>query len=190
MTRESCRDTTLILSIDPGTIHSLTRVWANHLWRSERWKQEAESCSCAPGIHAEARWPRWTRHLKGDQIDVRSAGITAKRLDPARGSGDGGGRRRHLRAHQQECRQKCWVSRSTTSSQCVIMPKAVRSSQVVASCSTRVSTIHPSWQPQQLLKSRHSLTYRRVRDEIRAYVEALPGALRSAESRDASPGGS
>ena len=24
----------------------------------------------------------WTRHLKGDQIDVRSAGITAKRLDP------------------------------------------------------------------------------------------------------------
>jgi len=122
----------------------------------------------------------WTRHLKGDQIDVRSAGITAKRLDP--------------RAVQVMAEVGIDISGHHSKSVAEVMNEPF--DYVITVCGNarescpvfpgHALVLHHGFDdPPTLAASatteEQALThYRRVRDEIRAYVETLPDALRSA----------
>lgn len=122
----------------------------------------------------------WTRHLKGDQIDVRSAGITAKRLDP--------------RAVQVMAEVGVDISGHTSKSVAEVLGEPF--DYVITVCDNakescpvfpgRSVVLHQGFDDPPKLAATATTEeqalahYRRVREEIRAYVETLPGALRSA----------
>jgi arsenate reductase (thioredoxin) len=119
----------------------------------------------------------WTRHLKGDAIDVWSAGVEAKHLDPravqvmAEVGVDISG---HFSKHVRELMHipfdyvvtVCGHARE----HCPVFPG-------------KAKVVHhgfddPPKLAQGAATEEEALAhYRRVRDEIRAYVETLPEAL-------------
>ena len=127
----------------------------------------------------------WTRHLKGDLIDVYSAGIAPRGVDP-----------RAVRVMAE-----AGVDISGQRSKSVDDLPDVGFGYVITVCDHAkencpffpgpVKRIHVSFEdPPKLARDAASeeeaLThYRRVRDEIRAFVEAFAEGLGSAEAADA-----
>jgi arsenate reductase len=123
----------------------------------------------------------WTRHLKSDQIDVWSAGVETHGLNPnavkvmAEAGVDISG---HQSTHIMDLLDipfdyvitVCDHARES----CPLFPRPVKK-------------IHKSFDdPPYLAKSAETEEealniYRRVRDEIRAFVETLPGSLNTLE---------
>ena len=119
----------------------------------------------------------WTRHLKGNRIEAWSAGIDTRGLDPlaVRVMAEAGvDISRHRSKHVREVRDisfdyvitVCDHARES----CPLFPRPVKK-------------IHVGFDdPPALAKSAESEEevlhiYRRVRDEIRAFVESLPDSL-------------
>ena len=119
----------------------------------------------------------WTRHLKGDTIEVSSAGIQAKAVDP--------------RAIQVMA--EAGVDISSHHSKSVADFLEQRFDYVVTVCDNarencpvfpgRAVVVHHGFDDPPKLAAAASTEeealshYQRVRDEIRAYVESLPEAL-------------
>jgi arsenate reductase len=119
----------------------------------------------------------WTRHLKGDLIEARSAGIEPGSLDPravrvmAESEVDISGQRpKHV---------------STLGGEpfdCVITV-CDRAREVCPVFPAPTATLHVGFEDPPCLavdagdEERALEPYRRVRDEIRAFVEGLPGRL-------------
>ncbi len=121
----------------------------------------------------------WTRHLHGDTIEVGSAGILAKGLDP-----------RAVRAMAE-----VGVDISSQSSSTVSQVGAAGWDAVVTVCDHANEScpvlpgariVHVGFDDPPRLAAGEADEeaalghYRRVRDEIRAYVETLPGSLEEA----------
>lgn len=125
----------------------------------------------------------WTRRLKSDSLDARSAGITAKGVDP--------------RAVQ--VMTEAGVDISGQRSKTVDDVLDITFDYVITLCGHafescpvfpgRTTVVHHGFDdPPRLAENaadeEEALEhYRRIRDEIRAYVETLPGSLRD-ESHD------
>ena len=119
----------------------------------------------------------WTRHLKGDIIDVWSAGVETHGLNP----------------HAVKVMAEAGVDISLHHSKHVREVLDIPFDYVITVCDSArescplfprpIKKIHKSFDdPPFLAKSAKSETeildiYRRVRDEIRAYVETLPRSL-------------
>ena len=119
----------------------------------------------------------WTRHLKGDVIEVWSAGVEAKHLDP-----------RAVRAMEE-----VGVDISYHTSKHVRELMHIPFDYVVTVCGHaqehcpvfpgKAKVVHHGFDdPPKLAEGAATeeealAHYRRVRDEIRAYVETLPEAL-------------
>jgi len=119
----------------------------------------------------------WARHLKGDVIEAHSAGIETHGLNP----------------NAVKVMAEAGVDISTQRSKHVADLKGVDFDYVVTVCDRaaescplfagKAKIIHHGFEdPPRLAESATSEEeklncYRRVRDEIRAYVEALPGVL-------------
>jgi arsenate reductase len=120
----------------------------------------------------------WARHLKADSLEAFSAGIEPRGLDP----------------RAVAVMAEAGVDISCQRSKRVDELKGVRLDYVVTVCGAAreqcpvlagaAKIVHAGFDdPPQLAKSaaneREALShYRRVRDEIRAFVETLPQALR------------
>ena len=124
----------------------------------------------------------WTRALKGELIEVYSAGVETHGLNPDRGRGHGRGRGRYLRPHARNISTNlrdisfdavitvCDNARET----CPFFPGAKKM--------LHVGFADPPAMARDLAaqgagEEEQRDCYRRVRDEIRAYVETLPEAL-------------
>ena len=125
----------------------------------------------------------WTRHLKGDVIEPYSAGIEAHGLNPnavtvmAEAGVDISGQR-SKRVDQLRPVEFDYVVTvcSEAEGRCPVFPgKAKRS--------TSASTTRRPWRSARRPKQRRLAPYRRVRDEIKAFVETLPGALADLTAR-------
>jgi arsenate reductase len=119
----------------------------------------------------------WARHLRGDVIEAYSAGIEARGLDP-----------RAVRVMAE-----AGVDISRQRSKHVVELKSVPLDYVVTVCGhanehcpvflRRAKVLHVGFDdPPRLAKAAKTEEealghYRRVRDEIRAYVETLPASL-------------
>jgi arsenate reductase len=128
----------------------------------------------------------WARHLKGEEIEAYSAGVSPRGVDP-----------RAVRAMAE-----VGVDISGQRSKSVSDVKGIPFDYVVTlcdhahqSCPTfpgRVKVIHVGFEdPPQLAKNARSEEeamghYRRIRDEIRAFVERLPDILMEKGATDAS----
>jgi arsenate reductase len=119
----------------------------------------------------------WTRHLKGDRIDVWSAGVETHGLNPLAvkvmdeaGVDISKHRSKHVREVLDIPFDYVITVCDHARESCPLFPRPVKK-------------IHKSFDdPPFLAKSAKSETeildiYRRVRDEIRAFVETLPEAL-------------
>jgi len=119
----------------------------------------------------------WARHLKGEEIEVYSAGVNPKGIDP-----------RAVRAMSE-----AGIDISGQRSKSVSEVREINFDYVVTLCDHahqscpafpgRVKVVHVGFaDPPQLAKNARSDEeamgqYRRIRDEIRAFVERLPDAL-------------
>jgi arsenate reductase len=119
----------------------------------------------------------WTRHLKGDVIDVRSAGITPKGLDP----------------HAIRVMREVGVDISSQRSKSVTDLSRLEFDYVITVCNQadencpvfpgNTRRLHFGFDdPPRLAQGSRTddealKHYRRVRDEIRALVEKLPDIL-------------
>ncbi len=119
----------------------------------------------------------WTRHLKGDEIDVYSAGIETHGLNPS----------------AVKVMAEVGVDISSQKSQHVDELSDIDFDYVVTVCDNAAESCplfrgnakvvhHPFDDPPRLAKEAATEeealdAYRRVRDEIRAFVEELPGNL-------------
>jgi arsenate reductase len=119
----------------------------------------------------------WARHLKGDVIEAYSAGVAPHGLDPRAvkvmaeaGVDISGHRSKHLDELQDVGLEHVVTVCDNAAESCPIFPG-------------RVHKLHHSFQdPPRLAKDAQSeeealAHYRRVRDEIRAFIETLPQAL-------------
>jgi arsenate reductase (thioredoxin) len=119
----------------------------------------------------------WARHLKGDQIKPYSAGIEAHGLNPdavrvmAEAGADISGQRSTLVSEFRGVEFDYVVTVCDNAHEsCPVFPG-------------RAKVIHVSFDDPPLLaanaktEAEQLATYRRVRDEIRAFVETLPNAL-------------
>jgi arsenate reductase (thioredoxin) len=119
----------------------------------------------------------WTRHLKGDQIEAYSAGIEAHGLNPdavrvmAEAGVDISGQRSKQVGELQRVEFDCVVTVCGHAHEsCPVFPGKVKVVHVgfddpprlAADANTEMERLAP---------------YRRVRDEIRAFVETLPASL-------------
>jgi arsenate reductase len=123
----------------------------------------------------------WTKHLKGDRIDVWSAGITPKGVDPLAvqvmaeaGANISGQRSKNV----SEVRDIPFDAVITLCDQaresCPLFPKPVRR--------IHVGFDDPPFLAQNAQNEEEALgIYRRVRDEIRKFVETLPESLDSSK---------
>jgi arsenate reductase len=125
----------------------------------------------------------WTRHLKGDMIAPYSAGIEAHGLNP----------------NAVTVMAEAGVDISGQRSKRVDQLQPVEFDYVVTVCSEaegrcpafpgKAKTVHVGFDDPPTLavgataKQRRLAPYRRVRDEIRAFVETLPGALAELTAR-------
>jgi arsenate reductase len=123
----------------------------------------------------------WARHLKGDEIDACSAGVSPKGIDP-----------RAVRAMAE-----AGIDISGQKSKSVAEVRGITFDYVVTLCDNahqscpafpgRVKVVHVGFEdPPQLAKNARSEEeamghYRRIRDEIKAFVERLPAALTDKE---------
>jgi len=119
----------------------------------------------------------WARHLKGEEIEVYSAGVNPKGIDP-----------RAVRAMSE-----AGIDISGQRSKSVSEVREINFDYVVTLCDHahqscpafpgRVKVVHVGFaDPPQLAKNARSDEeamgqYRRIRDEIRAFVEKMPGNL-------------
>jgi len=119
----------------------------------------------------------WARHLKGDLLDPRSAGTESHGLNP----------------HAVKVMAECGVDISTHRSKTVTNLPDLNFDYVVTVCDNarescpyfpaKAKTIHKSFDdPPRLAKEAKSddealVHYRRVRDEIREFVESFPDSL-------------
>jgi arsenate reductase len=119
----------------------------------------------------------WARHLKGDLIEAYSAGVAPHGLDPRAvkvmaeaGVDISGHRSKHLDELKDVGLEHVVTVCDNAAESCPIFPG-------------RVHKLHHSFQdPPRLAKEAQSeeealAHYRRVRDEIRAFIETLPQAL-------------
>jgi arsenate reductase len=119
----------------------------------------------------------WARHLKADIIEAASAGIEPHGLDPlaVRAMAEAGvDISRHRSKSVEELRKQPWDAVVTVcghaNETCPVFPG-------------RVKRVHVGFDdPPQLARDARSEAeamghYRRVRDEIRAFVETLPESL-------------
>ncbi len=119
----------------------------------------------------------WVRHLKGDVLEAHSAGIEAHGLDPravramAEAGVDISGRRsKHVDEVKQISFDYVITVCDHAHERCPLFPG-------------RATTVHVAFDdPPRLAAGAKSdeealAHYRRVRDEIRAFVETLPNAL-------------
>ncbi|MCX7427768.1 MAG: arsenate reductase ArsC [Planctomycetia bacterium] len=125
----------------------------------------------------------WTRHLKGDVIAPYSAGIEAHGLNP----------------NAVTVMAEAGVDISGQRSKRVDQLRPVEFDYVVTVCSEaegrcptfpgKAKTVHVGFDDPPTLavgataKQRRLAPYRRVRDEIKAFVETLPGALADLTAR-------
>ena len=120
----------------------------------------------------------WTRHLKGGQLEAHSAGVEPQQLDPraVRAMAEAGvdiSRQNAKHVDALGDQRFDWVVTvcDAAAERCPRFPGAAR-------------VLHRSFEdPPRLARSAVTeeealVHYRRVRDEIRAYVEGLPGALK------------
>lgn len=120
----------------------------------------------------------WARHLKGDLIEAHSAGLIAKGLNP----------------HAVRAMAESGVDITGQTSKTTDGVKDVPFDYIVTVCghanetcpawlSGKATAVHVGFDdPPELAKSAPTpeagmVHYRRVRDEIRRYVETLPGSL-------------
>lgn len=119
----------------------------------------------------------WTRHLKGDQFDAYSAGVQPKRVDP-----------RAIKAMME-----VGIDISSQKSKNVEAFGNMEFDYVITLCDNarescpyfpaKTRLIHKGFEdPPRLAENARSEEeamshYRRVRDEIRAFVESLPESL-------------
>ena len=122
----------------------------------------------------------WTRHLKGDRIDVWSAGVEIRDLNP----------------HAVRVMAEAGVDISSQRSKHVREVIDIPFDYVITVCDDArqscplfpgpVKNIHKSFDDPPFLAEKEEGEdvilgiYRRVRDEIREFVETLPGSLDSA----------
>ena len=117
----------------------------------------------------------WARHLKGDQIEPYSAGIEAHGLNPdavrvmAEAGVDISGQRSKRLDELRDVDFDYVVTVCDHAHE--ILPGVSRKGQ---SHPRRVSTIRRAWRPMPTTEEERLAPYRRVRDEIRAFVETLP----------------
>ena len=121
----------------------------------------------------------WTRHLKGREIEARSAGIEARGLDRRavavmREVGVDISRQRSNRIEELDGPPFDYVVTvcDRASETCPVFPAAT-------------AVVHvgfedpPALVPESAAEADALTVYRRVRDEIKAFVERLPGSLRA-----------
>ena len=119
----------------------------------------------------------WARHLKGGQIEVRSAGIEARGLDRRavdvmREAGVDISRQRSTRVSELGPLEFDYVVTvcDHANESCPLFP-------------ARTAVVHvafddpPGRVPETATEADALPVYRRVRDEIKAFVEQLPGSL-------------
>ena len=126
----------------------------------------------------------WARHLKGDEIEAYSAGVSPKGIDP-----------RAVRAMAE-----AGIDISGQKSKSVAEVRGITFDYVVTLCDNahqscpafpgRVKVIHLGFEdPPQLAKGARSEEeamghYRRIREEIKAFVARLPAALTDKKEPD------
>ena len=119
----------------------------------------------------------WTRHLKGDAIDVWSAGIDPHGLDPLTvkvmaeaGVDISGQHSKHLNEVMEVPFDYVITVCDYARQSCPLFPRPVKK--------IHVGFDDPPSLAGQITSVKEKLSiYRRVRDEIRAYVETLPESL-------------
>lgn len=119
----------------------------------------------------------WTRHLKGDRIDPYSAGVDPKGIDPLAvkvmeeaGVPIGGQGSKHVDAVKQIAFDYVVTVCDHAHENCPIFPGRTR---VV-----HVGFDDPPRLARDMQEERERIVpYRRVRDEIKAFVETLPEGL-------------
>jgi arsenate reductase (thioredoxin) len=119
----------------------------------------------------------WARHLKGGQIEAYSAGIEAHGLNPdavrvmAEAGVDISGQRSKLVGELRAVQFDCVVTVCDNASQsCPAFPGKTKVVHVGFDDPPRLAADAKT-------ESERLAAYRRVRDEIRAFVETLPDAL-------------
>jgi arsenate reductase len=128
----------------------------------------------------------WARHLKGEEIEPYSAGVSPRGVDP-----------RAIKAIAE-----AGIDISAQKSKSVAEVRGITFDYVITLCDNahqscpafpgRVKVVHVGFaDPPQLAKNARSeeeamMHYRRIRDEIRAFVERLPQALMDKNKGDAS----
>ncbi len=119
----------------------------------------------------------WTRHLKSDVIEAASAGIEVHGLNPlaVRAMAEAGVDISHHRSKSvEELRNQPWD---------VVVTVCGHANETCPVFPGRVRRLHVGFDdPPQLARDARSEAeamahYRRVRDEIRAFVESLPESL-------------
>lgn len=125
----------------------------------------------------------WTRQLKGQQIEVRSAGIEARGLD------------RRAVAVMREAGVDISRHRSTrigelgTESFDFVVTVCNHANESCPVFPAKTAVVHvafddpPAFVPETASEADALPVYRRVRDEIRSFVEELPNALESSAAR-------
>ena len=119
----------------------------------------------------------WTKHLKGDRIEVLSAGVDPHEIDPGaikvmaeKGVDISGYKSKHIDSFAgiqfDYVITLCQNARET----CPYFPARVRQVHVAFDDPPRFASMERG--EEEVLKH-----YRRVRDEIRSFVEKLPGIL-------------
>jgi arsenate reductase len=128
----------------------------------------------------------WARHLKGEEIEAHSAGVSPRGVDP-----------RAIKAMAE-----AGIDIAGQKSKSVDDLRGITFDYVLTLCDHahqscpafpgRVKVVHVGFaDPPQLAKNARSeeeamIHYRRIRDEIRAFVERLPQALMDRNKGDAS----
>jgi len=119
----------------------------------------------------------WANHLKSDDIEARSAGIETHGLNPlaVKVMAEAGVDISHHRSKR--------VSGMINESWDVVITVCGHANETCPLFPGRAKRVHAAFDdPPQLAKNSHSeenalVHYRRVRDEIRAFVENLPESL-------------
>ncbi len=117
----------------------------------------------------------WARHLKGDRIEAYSAGIEAHGLNPdavrvmAEAGVDISGQRSKRWSELGDVDVR--LRRDRLRPRPRVVPGVSGQGQ---GRSTSGSTIRRAWRPTPRPRTERLAPYRRVRDEIRAFVETLP----------------
>jgi len=119
----------------------------------------------------------WTRRLKGDQIEPYSAGIEARGLNPdaVRVMAEAG--------VDIACQRSKLLNELAGSDFDYVVTVCSNAHESCPLFPGKARVIHVGFDPPALAKLAESEEaklngYRRVRDEIRAFVETLPGSLR------------